>query len=91
MLLKARYNGREDVEKEVSSYWLTLRNPRRYCKLKGEALDGTVWRNGFGRGYGPVVGQTTWLQNSTLTSSVPTSEQTQCVCIIKTNKLNIKR
>jgi hypothetical protein len=26
-----------------------------YWKLKDGALDGSVWRNGFGRGYGPVV------------------------------------
>jgi hypothetical protein len=32
-----------------------------YCKLKEEALDRTLWRTRFGRGYGPVVGQTTWM------------------------------
>jgi hypothetical protein len=32
---------------------------RRYCKLKEEALDCTMWRTRFGRGYGPVVRQTT--------------------------------
>ena len=26
-----------------------------YCQLKEEALDRTVWRNRFGRGFGPVV------------------------------------
>jgi hypothetical protein len=31
--------------KEVGGYW----------KLKEEALDNTLWRTGFGRGYGPVV------------------------------------
>jgi hypothetical protein len=31
---------------------------RRYWKLKEEALDRTVWRTRFGRGYGPVVRQT---------------------------------
>jgi len=30
-----------------------------YWKLKEEALDSTVWRTRFGRGYGPVVRQTT--------------------------------
>ena len=29
-----------------------------YCKLKEEALDCTLWRTGFVRGYGPVVRQT---------------------------------
>jgi hypothetical protein len=31
---------------------------RRYWKLKEEALDRSVWRTRFGRGYGPVVRQT---------------------------------
>jgi hypothetical protein len=31
---------------------------RGYCHLKEEALDRTVWRTGFGRGFGPVVRQT---------------------------------
>jgi hypothetical protein len=30
----------------------------RYRKLKEEALDRTIWRTSFGRGYGPVVSQT---------------------------------
>jgi len=30
-----------------------------HLKLKEEALDRTLWRNRFGRGYGPVVRQTT--------------------------------
>jgi len=33
---------------------------RRGCShLKEEALDRTVWRAGFGRGFGPLVRQTT--------------------------------
>ena len=28
---------------------------RGYCQLKEEALDRTMWRNRFGRGFGPVV------------------------------------
>jgi hypothetical protein len=36
-----------------------LREKRRYWKLKEEALDRTLWRTGFGRGYRPVVRQTT--------------------------------
>jgi hypothetical protein len=31
---------------------------KRYWKLKEEALDRTLWRTRFGRGYGPVVRQT---------------------------------
>jgi hypothetical protein len=36
-----------------------IKEKRRYWKLKEEALDRTVWRTCFGRGYGPVVRQTT--------------------------------
>jgi hypothetical protein len=36
-----------------------LKEKRRYWKLKEEALDRTLWRTGFGKGYGPVVRQTT--------------------------------
>jgi hypothetical protein len=32
-----------------------LKEKRRYWKLKGEALDRTLWRTLYGRGYGPVV------------------------------------
>jgi hypothetical protein len=36
-----------------------LNEKRRYWKLKEEALDRTLWRTRFGRGYGPVVRQAT--------------------------------
>jgi hypothetical protein len=36
-----------------------LKENKRYCKLKEEPLDRTLWRTRFGRGYGPVVRQTT--------------------------------
>jgi hypothetical protein len=36
-----------------------FKEKRRYWKLKEEALDRTLWRARFGRGYGPVVKQTT--------------------------------
>jgi hypothetical protein len=36
-----------------------LKEKKRYWKLKEEALDLTLWRTRFGRGYGPVVRQTT--------------------------------
>ena len=32
-----------------------LKDRRGYCQLKEEALDCTMWRNRFGRGFGPVV------------------------------------
>ena len=36
-----------------------LKERRGYSHLKEEALDRTIWRAGFGRGFGPVVRQTT--------------------------------
>jgi hypothetical protein len=35
-----------------------LKGRRGYCHPKEEALDRTVWRAGFRRGFGPVVRQT---------------------------------
>ena len=32
-----------------------LKDRRGYCQLKEEAMDRTMWRNRFGRGFGPVV------------------------------------
>ena len=34
-----------------------LKDRRRYCHLKEEALDRTMWRNRFGGGFEPVVRQ----------------------------------
>jgi len=35
-----------------------LKERRRYCKLKEEALNRSQWRTGFGRDYGFAVRQT---------------------------------
>ena len=32
-----------------------LKDRRGYCQLKEETLDRTMWRNRFGRGFGPVA------------------------------------
>ena len=41
-----------------------LKERRRYSHLKEEALDRTMWRARFGRGFGPVVRQTTeWMND----------------------------
>ena len=32
-----------------------LKDRRGYCQLKEEAVDRNMWRNRFGRGFGPVV------------------------------------
>ena len=36
-----------------------LKDRTGYCELKEEALDRTMWRNRFARGFGPVVWQIT--------------------------------
>jgi len=36
-----------------------LKERRGYSHLKEKALDRAMWRAGFGRGFGPVVRQTT--------------------------------
>jgi hypothetical protein len=36
-----------------------LKERRGYSHLKEEAVDRTMWRSRFGRGFGPVVRQTT--------------------------------
>jgi hypothetical protein len=36
-----------------------LKDRRGYSKLKEKTLDSTMWRNLFGRGFGPVVKQNT--------------------------------
>jgi len=41
-----------------------LKGRREYSHLKEKALDRTMWRAGFGRGFGPVVRQTTKLMNN---------------------------
>jgi len=40
-----------------------LKDRRGYSHLKKEALDRSVWRAGFGRGFGPVERQTNKLVN----------------------------
>jgi len=40
-----------------------LKERRGYSQLNEEALDRTAWRAHFGRGFGPVVRQTTkWMK-----------------------------
>ena len=36
-----------------------LKEGRGYSHLKEEAVDRTMWRNRFGRGFGPIIRQTT--------------------------------
>jgi hypothetical protein len=36
-----------------------FKEKRKYWKLKEETTDHTLWKTPFGRGYGPVIRQTT--------------------------------
>ena len=54
-----------------------LKEWRGYSRLKKEVLDRTVWRARFGRGFGPVVRQTTKWMNVYVFVCVCV-----CVCII---------
>ena len=49
--------GRRGRRRRKLLYDLTER--KGYSHLKEEALDRTMWRAGFGRGFGPVVRQIT--------------------------------
>jgi hypothetical protein len=64
-LLKERYKGRGGgIEvtgrqgRRRRKLLNDLKKRRGYSHLKEEALDRTMWRAGFGRGFGPVVRQT---------------------------------
>jgi hypothetical protein len=64
-----------------------LDNPkerRRYSHLKEKALDRTMWRARFGRGFGPVVRQTTkcWFRTWCY----------QCICTInQSSNVHVRR
>jgi len=62
-LLKERYKGEiEETGRQGRrrrKLLDDLKERRGYSHLKEEALDCPMWRAGFGRGFGPVVRQTT--------------------------------
>jgi hypothetical protein len=62
-LLKERYKGGIEVTgrqgRRRRKRLDDLKERRGYYHLKEEALDHTMWRFRFGRGFGPVVRQTT--------------------------------
>ena len=48
----------EKPERRCKQILDNLKETGGYLKLEEEALCRTLWRTGFGRGYGPVVRQT---------------------------------
>jgi hypothetical protein len=61
-LLKERYTGGIEVRGRQGRRRMKLlddlKERRGYFHLKVEALDRTMWRARFGRGFGPVLRQT---------------------------------
>ena len=58
-VIEGKIKGRIEVTRRRGR-WLKkllddLKDRRGYCQSKEEALDRTVWRSRFGRGFGPVV------------------------------------
>ena len=58
-VIQGKIKGGEDEEEDVSSYWTTLRK-WRYCKLKEEAWDSTLWRTHFEGGSRPLAEDTVY-------------------------------
>ena len=51
------------------------RKNEKIRKLKEEALDRTLWRTRFVRGYGRIVRHSMWIENEILTNALPLSAQ----------------
>ena len=61
-----------------------LKERRGYSHLKEESLDRTMWRARFGRGFGPVVRQTTkWMNECALVISDLLSTKPLLIICIK--------
>jgi len=54
-----RIEGTEKRGRRHKQLLDNLQETRRYWKMKEEALDLTLWRSQYGRGYGLIVRQTT--------------------------------
>jgi hypothetical protein len=58
-VIEGRLEGKRKQGRRRKKLLDDLKEKRGYWKLKEEALDRTLWGTGVGRGYGPVVKQTT--------------------------------
>jgi hypothetical protein len=58
-VIEGKLEGRIEMTGRRKQLLDDLKEKKRYWKFKEEALDRTLWRTRFGRGYGPVVRQTT--------------------------------
>jgi hypothetical protein len=58
-VIEGQIKGEIEVTRRRKKLLDDLKDRRGYSHLKEEALDSTVWRNRFGRGFGPVFRQNT--------------------------------
>ena len=58
-VIEGKIKGQIEVTRRRKKLLDDLKDRRGYCQLKEEALDRTMWRNRFGRGFGPVAWQIT--------------------------------
>ena len=58
-VIEGKIKGRIKVTGRCRKLLDNLKERRGYSHLKEEVLDHTMWRARFGRGFGPVVRQTT--------------------------------
>ena len=54
-IIEGKIKGQIEVTRRHKKLLDDLKDRRGYFQLKEEALDRTMWRNRFGRGFGPVV------------------------------------
>ena len=88
-LLQGAIEGERKGGIEVTGRWRSCRKllddlmeRRGYPYLKEEALDCTMWRAHFGRGFGPVVRQTTkWMNCSKGCRDVPLNGTLDIWCL----------
>ena len=60
LVIEGKIKGEMDVGRRRKKLLDDLKDRRGYSHLKEEPLDRTMWRNRFGRGFGPVVRQTAY-------------------------------
>jgi hypothetical protein len=58
-VIKGKINGEMEVTRRCRKLLDDLKDKRGYSHLKEEALHRSMWRAHFGRGFGPVIRQTT--------------------------------
>jgi hypothetical protein len=59
-VIEGKIEGTERRRRRRKQLLGGLKELTKYCKLKAEALDRTLWRTRLGIGYGAVVRQTAW-------------------------------